>query len=237
MINVAIVEDDANSAARLVDCLERSFSERGVEFHYVLFPEATSFLANYRATFDLVFMDIELPLLNGMEAARRLREKDSQVVLVFITSMSHFAEKGYEVGALDFISKPYLFADLDRKLGRALRACDQNSESLMVNSRGTTRRLQLRDIYCIEVLGHSLSIRTEDEVIEASGTLRDMQNVLQGRGFLRCNKSFLVNGRFVQMVRNNRIAMVDGLELNLGRSYRKSFLDGLAGHISGEGSL
>ncbi|WRS30958.1 LytTR family DNA-binding domain-containing protein [Actinomycetaceae bacterium MB13-C1-2] len=232
MLRVAIVEDDSDSAALLVRCLERSLGEREIQFECTIFSEATSFLTSYKPVFDLVFMDIELPILSGMEAARRLRRLDSKVLLIFVTSMSHFAEQGYEVDAFDFISKPYRFADFDRKLGRALKARNRELDSMLVSQRGTQTRLLLRDISCIEARGHSLRIHVDGQILDASGSLREMQEALQGKGFLRANKSFIVNGRFVKVVRDNRVTLSDGNELTIGRPYRKPFLDGLAMHIS-----
>ncbi len=71
---------------------------------------------HYRADYDIVFMDIELPGINGMEAAHRLREIDQQVILIFVTNMAQFAVKGYEVDALDYIIKPAQYGPLSIKL-------------------------------------------------------------------------------------------------------------------------
>ena len=78
--------------------------------------------------YDIVFMDIELPGINGMEAAHRLREIDQQVILIFVTNMAQFAVKGYEVDALDYIIKPAQYGPLSIKLDRAAqrwRAADK----------------------------------------------------------------------------------------------------------------
>ena len=106
MRNVAVIEDEKSASDALGQHLKRYGAETGEEFKIYVFPDAETFLQNYKADYDVVFMDIELPGMNGMTAARELRKLDGKVVLVFVTNMSQFAVGGYEVGAFDFILKP-----------------------------------------------------------------------------------------------------------------------------------
>ena len=89
------------------------------------------FLEAYRPDFDLVFLDIELPLLNGIETARRLRELDSVVALVFITNMEQYAVNGYEVDALDFVVKPINYYRFSSMMRKALRIIARKEEKAL----------------------------------------------------------------------------------------------------------
>ena len=97
--------------------------EKGVEFETEHFSEAYSFLTNYTARFDIVLMDIELPGLNGMDAAEKLRRIDKNVVLIFITNMAQFAVRGYAVDAMDFIVKPVSYYDFFDQTAQGGGAC------------------------------------------------------------------------------------------------------------------
>lgn len=116
MFTVAVVEDDETAVAKLRACLDQyAATHAGVQFDVTVFNEPTSFLDPYKTVWDIVFMDIEMPNMDGMEAAHRLRAVDSEVILIFVTNMAQFAAKGYEVDALDYIIKPFAYPDFERK--------------------------------------------------------------------------------------------------------------------------
>lgn len=151
MLRCAIVEDSPRELEHLKECLARYSAERDIPLETTAFGDAASFLEHYRADYDIVFMDIELPGINGMEAAHRLREIDRQVILIFVTNMAQFAVKGYEVDALDYIIKPAQYGPLSIKLDRAAQRWRAAAESVMVALPTGTQRLLLWEIYYIEV--------------------------------------------------------------------------------------
>ena len=106
MIRVAIVEDDRNHAESLHLFLKRFGKERNQEFSVDFFDNGMDFVSDYNGSYEIVLMDIEMPHMNGMDCAFRLRRVDRNVIIVFVTSMVQYAVKGYEVGAMGFVVKP-----------------------------------------------------------------------------------------------------------------------------------
>ena len=131
-MKIAIVEDNSASAEKLRGYLRQYGEENQKEFDITLFGDAVSFLDRY-SPFDMVFMDIELPGMDGMEAARRLREVDLQAILLFVTNMARFAVKCYEVDAMDYLVKPVQYGSFSLKLRRALARWEQTSETILVS--------------------------------------------------------------------------------------------------------
>ncbi|NEG90054.1 LytR/AlgR family response regulator transcription factor [Bifidobacterium aerophilum] len=242
MFTVAVVEDDENAAVKLRACLGQYESEHpGVRFEVTVFREPTSFLEPYRANWDIVFMDIEMPNMDGMEAARRLRDLDAETILIFVTNMAQFAAKGYEVDALDYIIKPFSYPDFQRKLSRAVRLCERESDAIAIAQRGVTQRIRLRDISHVEVRGRNLDYHTEGGVITASGSLKELEATLRPHGFVRCGNPYLVNQRYITAVKGQSVLLEGGVELPIGRAYRKQFLTDLAaelgrGHVTSAGA-
>ena len=234
MLRCAIVEDSPRELEHLKECLARYSAERDIPLETTAFGDAASFLEHYRADYDIAFMDIELPGINGMEAAHRLREIDQQVILIFVTNMAQFAVKGYEVDALDYIIKPAQYGPLSIKLDRAAQRWRAAAESVMVALPTGTQRLLLWEIYYIEVQGHKLTYHTEKGHLPGTGTLQDAEQRLHGKGFLRCNKCYLVNQKHIQTVTGSDVVLSNGEKLQISRLRKKEFMEELARSMGNE---
>lgn len=100
------------------------------------------FLAVYNGDYDIILMDIEMPGTNGMDAAEQIRKRDAQVVIMFITNMAHYAIKGYEVGALDFVLKPIQYLNFANKMDRAMQLVEnRGSKPVMTRREPASKRL------------------------------------------------------------------------------------------------
>lgn len=234
MLQIAVIEDSTQELTVLQNSLDRYSKERGETFKITTFHEATTFLEGYRAQYDMVFMDIELPWMNGLEAARRLRELDQQVVLIFVTNMAQFAVKGYEVDALDYIVKPVKYVPFCAKLDRAIRRCSTQSESIVIHSAGGNVRMLLRDVLYIEAQGHRLTWHTEQGEYPAGGTLRETEEQLRSKGFLRCDKGYIVNQRQIAQVVGYDLVLMNGDRLPISRLRKKTFMTDLANCMQDE---
>ena len=116
MIRVAIVEDEAEIREQLMGYVQRYTRQYGTAFEVKTFADGLEILEDYRPAYDLILLDIEMKHLDGMETARRIRELDPEVMLVFITNMAQYAIKGYAVGALDYVLKPVPYFAFSQQL-------------------------------------------------------------------------------------------------------------------------
>ena len=210
MTRIAIVEDDAAVREQLAGYVQRYTRQYGTQFEVTMFTDGVEILEDYRPVYDIIFLDVEMQHLDGMETARRIRELDSDVLLIFITDMAQYAIKGYAVGALDYILKP-------------------------VPVDGGMRRLDAAAICYIESEGHRVHFYTEDGDFSAPGALKVLEEKLAGRLFARCNSGYLVNLAQVSGVQQNTV-QVGPHELQISRPKRRAFLAALADYIGGEGA-
>lgn len=237
MFKIAIVEDNEAAADKLKGFLERFGSENEENFEITVFKEAVGFLDGYRQIYDMVFMDIELPGINGLEAARRMRMVDRKITLIFVTNMARFAVKGYEVDAADYLVKPVHYGDFELKLRRIITRHKEADEAILVVRQSGFLRLLLREIRYVEVRGHKLIFHTETGEVTGGGTLLKTEEKLQGKGFLRCNKCYLVNQRHIVAVDGYTLLMTGGEEIQISRPRKKAFMSELAESMGNENVL
>lgn len=227
MINIAIIEDSNEAAGELISCLERFREEEKEQFQIVRYTDADAFLNDKKAQ-DIIFMDIRLPNITGMEAAERLRRFDRTSVLIFVTSMAQFALKSYEVDALDYILKPVSYGRVTLKLRKAIDIVkSREDKQIVVNHGGEIVRISTMQIYYIEVHGHKLSYHTDMGILTENGSLTRLEETLRANNFMRCNACYLVNPRHIASIKKYTVFLDNGDALNISQPKRKNFIDEL----------
>ena len=236
-MNIAVVDDDTNAVANLMEYFRQYGAETGTEFHVVRFEDAEHFLASYRSLeYEVVFMDIDLPGISGIEAAHQLRFKDTSVVLLFITRIAQYAQKGYEVDALDYIVKPLRYPDFCLKMRKAINVSrSREAHSILVKTTSGAICLSTDKVMFVEVMGHQLHFHFVDRVVEARGSLTELEERLKGNGFLRCNNCYLVNTRFINWVHEYQVN-VSGNILTISRPRHHQFMKDLMNIYTGGGN-
>lgn len=121
MPRIAVVDDQPDMRQQLCSMIDQYSRENNCMLEVTAFSDGAQIITNYCKGFDIIFLDIEMPELGGMDAAERIRTVDPDVVLVFVTNMAQYAIRGYEVDALDFVLKPVNYYQFSTKLARALQ--------------------------------------------------------------------------------------------------------------------
>ncbi|MBQ7227952.1 MAG: response regulator transcription factor [Clostridia bacterium] len=195
------------------------------------------FISDYKPIYDVVLMDIEMPMMNGMETARKLREKGDKAPLIFITNMQQYAVNGYEVDAIGFMLKPVTYFSFALKLKKAvLTVMGSKNNFIALTFKDGIKKIYIEDIYYVEVYKHRLLWHLTDDVFEANGTMKDVENMLAGKDFARCNHCWLVNLEHVRQVKKESVFVGED-ELLISRNKRKEFMDALTRFLTGGGRL
>ena len=118
MIRIAIVEDDRHDREALKKCLNRYEKENQMKFSVTEFQDGEDIVTDYTASYDLIILDIEMAFLNGMKAAEKIRELDTNVIIIFITNMPQYAIQGYKVNALDLYFEANFLFFIFREYGK-----------------------------------------------------------------------------------------------------------------------
>ncbi len=230
LLSVALTDDDPSFLDTLSSYLEKYAREHGVSFHISRFTNGYDLLES-KESYDIVFLDIQMPGINGLDLARKLRKIDENFLLIFITQFGNLAVKGYEVDALDFLIKPLNYFEFKVKFEKAYRIYQrkQSETILLTDKEGNVHRMRYGEIRYIEVSGHNVLVHTEKGVIEVYGSLKKILSELGSDNFMQINRFYLVNLEFVTEVNVKESLVYLGNEkLQISRRKMKDIVEALS---------
>ncbi len=224
MVQTAVVEDEEGDFLVLKEYLEKFYKENGIEYELTRFSEGVSFLSE--SGFDLVFLDIEMPYMNGIEVAKKFREHDTSAVLIFVTNMVQYAIKGYEVDALDYVLKPIQYTRFEALMKKTMRIIGESQkQEVIVKTTGGMRKIAVDSITYIEIKDHLLIYHTDEGEVQVWGSLGAANKALPADSFIRCNNSVIVNIKKVISIEHDEVVLegVDG-SIPVSRSKKKNLI-------------
>lgn len=227
MMNVAIVEDNEADAEVLNSLLDKYCKKTARDINVEVFSDGAQFLTVCRRRqtfFDIIFMDIEMPNIDGMRAARKLREIDPEVCLIFTTNLKQYAVKGYEVEAKAFLVKPITYVSFSTLLDKLLKKVDLYKAEVLINTPNCYHRIRIKDIIFVEVSQHFIIYHTTSEDISFFGSLQTERSKLPTNLFSCCNRCYLVNLAYVKKIDGNYV-YVGNDKLMISRNQKKKFID------------
>lgn len=235
MVNVAIIDDDKIDRHRLKEALNYVSSKKGVAFQTKEFSSGETFIFDYKSSFDLVLMDIEMSGLNGIETAKKLREIDKDIIIVFVTNMAQLAINGYEVEALDFIVKPITNESFFLKMVRVLsRIKEKTDDAILVKTNEGFTKVYLDRLKYVECQGHTLIYHTLDININEYATISSCEKRLTSSNFVKCNRGYIVNMNYISTIKKRASTIIVGTEeIVVSRQLLKSLITKYAAFIGG----
>lgn len=223
MIKVAIVDDDFMYLEKLYRQILQYSESHHLEIQVTSYSHGFELVSDFKPIYDIIFLDIEMPHLNGIEVAKEIRNSDPHVVIIFITNSAKYAVKGYEVGAFDYMMKPLEYEHFAVKFSLALSAIhSKDAFSILLPQEEGSRNVAISEIIYIEVRNHWLYIITLDAEYKMLGSLKEMNDQLSDYHFIMCNKSYLINLKHVSKVNSENVVMYGNHELKMSRSRRKA---------------
>lgn len=231
MIRIAIVEDDQKFQKRIFEFLDQYSEESKEIFDKTFFSDGYDIADDYKGAWDIILMDIEMNLMNGMEAAEKIRQRDEQVIIIFITNMAQYAIRGYAVNAFDYILKPLSYFAFSQTLMKAIRRVPKENSYVTISTRDGTFKVRTADLYWIESRGHRLTFHTECKDYETTiYSMKEMEKKLRAQGFSRCNTGFLVNLNKTDGVQSGNV-LIGNTTIAISRGRRNAFLSDMSKYM------
>ena len=232
-MRIAIVDDVQRERDVLSDYLRRFAAENDCCIEVDQFSSAEELLDGYRMIYDILIFDIDMPGVNGIEAARQIRVKDKNTVLLFVTNVAQYAINGYEVDAIDYIIKPISYYDFTLKFHRAIGKAAQRKDVVIVleTSEGT-RKVKISQIMYVEALGHYLIYHVGEHAYRVRGNIKNHEQQLRTYNFCQIHKSYLVNMEHIEEIRTGEL-LIAGITLSIGRVYKETLLQRYFKYVRG----
>lgn len=229
MINIAICDDDSSFIATLKTLLNRYAEERQLDLHVLEFRDGTELLNSYNTALDLIFLDIQMDKMDGLETAGKIRMMDSGVSIIFLTSMIQYALEGYQYNATNYIIKPMKYVRLKAEMDRWMQSYRPEGKPFLLVANDTGKyKVFIQDIYYIETFNRNLMIYSSTENILSYKKMKELEKELEKHRFIRCHSGFLVNLFYVKRVEKLELELTNGDKIPISQPKRKFVMEKLA---------
>ena len=235
-MNIAVCEDQVVQINLLNAKIKNWARENYIDISIDNFPTAESFLFEWSEydKYDIIFLDIKLSKMSGVELSNIIREKNKTMDIVFVTGFFKYALHGYRVGALQYLMKPIKDTDLYFCLNKALcRISDNNKRSIIIIE--TTKeniRLDYNEIYYCIAFSPYIDIHTNSKKITLRKKISEMGNDLPTKYFVRCHRSYIVNVKHIKSITKSKVLLSNGIKIPISRGKYKEVNDAFIDYIN-----
>ena len=214
---IAICDDMEEDVKYISSAVNKWAEKENITVDIEMFPSAESFLFRYaeQKAFDILLLDVEMPSMNGVELAKRIRKENDAVQIIFITGYTDYISEGYEVSALHYLVKPLSETKLFEVLNRAVLKIRKNEKSLYLSLSGETVRIPIYEIKYLEVQQNYVTVHSKKDYT-VKKTLGEFERELDER-FYRMGRSFIVNLSCIDKITKTDVFLSDGSVIPLSR--------------------
>ena len=199
-MRIAICDDEKNIRELIANKVEKQYPDAEIIF----FQSGEELLLSDESI-DILFLDIQMSGIDGMETARELRKKDTRVILIFVTAVEEYVFQAFDVGAFNYIVKPIddaKFVDVLHRAVEGLGSQNKNEKEpeeryVLINNSGVHTKVILDEIVYAEVFNRKVVIHKLDGEIEYYGKMSDLES-LAGDSFFRPHRAYLINFKYVE---------------------------------------
>ena len=231
-MRIAVCDDEEKFQIPIRDMILKFYNSLDVVVD--TFSDGRKLLERYDANpYDVLFLDIEMPAMDGITLAKKLRERSEDVFLVFLTGHVEYALEGYEVNALRYLTKPVK----EDKLREVLKHVIEKStckHQLMLKSDGEDLRLNVSDIQYFEAQNQYVMVYTTQSSHLVRANLGDFEEQLKNDGFFRIHRSYLISLAKVKKIVKSDVIMEGGAGLPISRNNIKPLKDALYSFVEKE---
>jgi len=235
MIKIAVCDDEQ----RFVEQIKKILVEYGTEIQADIrvseFYDGVMLLDKYECRYDIIFLDIKMPYIDGVEVAEKIRDRDPEVTIIFLTSLLGRAVDGYRDRASHFLIKPVTRNKLTQEIDRWIeKNREKKQECLLVDNVYGQFMIPISSLRYVETFNRNLLLHTEGKSIVCYKKLKEIKERLGNYGFAQSHKGYLVNFSYIDTIKGNDIILVTNEMIPLSRMMKKEFMTQLARYMGGQ---
>ncbi|MCF6460188.1 LytR/AlgR family response regulator transcription factor [Clostridium sp. Cult3] len=218
-INIAIVDDEKMQVELLKKYVENWADKRDIKTITEAFYNGESFEFSWSVDkrYDVLLLDIEMPGINGVELAKKIRKEDNLINIIFITAIPDYIGEGYDVEAINYLIKPIDENKLYECLDRALQKTPKEEKIILIEEQGGIHRIVQDDILYIESFGHNVEINTTDDKYFIRKNIGAIEKELDENSFVRCHRSYIVNLKHINKIGKDELKLDKGETIPVSR--------------------
>lgn len=223
MIHIAICDDEKYMSAHIRAMASDFFRKKNREIYLQTFLSGEELL-NYNGQIDILFLDIQMKGMDGMETARKLRADKFRGFLVFITVLKEMVFQSFEVQAYDYLVKPVDEKQFEKTMERLYTSMQNASEDSLLVQKGYEGRIIPKDeiVFC-EIIDRKIYLNlVSGEVVDYYERIENLEKKLDNH-FFRCHRSYLINLKHLKGYKNGTAYMDNGKEVPVSRLRSKEF--------------
>ena len=226
MINIAVCDDEKCMAEKIEKMAEDFFRRKNTDISVVEYSSGEELLKS-NERIDILFLDIGMQGMDGIETAGRLRAHGYNGFLIFITVLKEMVFRSFEVQPFDYLVKPVQEEHFEKTMERLFRSMQDRLSTekvnLLVRKGCESNIISFEDIICCEIMDRKVYLYlVSGEVIDYYERIENLEKKLDGR-FFRCHRSYLINLNHLKSYGNNTAYMADGKEIPVSRLRSREF--------------
>lgn len=219
-LHIAIVDDERIICEQIKDFIQRDHRDCQIDIYL-----SGRALLEVKKQFDLVFLDIQMEGMNGMDTARAIRELQPDTVLIFVTGSKEYVFEAFDVSAFHYLLKPLeetkFMEVLKRAIGESRKCRAEKQKRLFIRTKNLT--IDQKDILYIESRGKKVDIHTRKETFSIYGAMSELETQL-GESFYRCHRGYLVNMAYITEYGADSITLTGGARVYLTKKKHGEFV-------------
>ena len=231
-MKIAVCDDEKHFIAKFKDIMDKLYNSLDIITDE--FSQGDELLRRFRSSpYDIIFLDIEMPGMDGITLARKLRALSDEVCIVFLTGHVEYAIQGYEVNALRYLTKPADESKV-REVVDYVLSKQANAKQLWLKTSDGDVKLRLSDVLFIESQNQNIAVNTAKDTYVVRGNISDYEERLAPEGFFRIHRGYLISLDKVIRITGKEVIMENGTPRPVSRTRESKLRDVMFSFVSRE---